>query len=493
MTVDTEMTKKKTPPGSSSDRGIWREHWRTGLFVFLFIGGTIFQLRSYRCLERIFNQTGPQQQQWKIVSSSSSSSSATKDGAAISGPPMVESSQGYISKMGIDHCRFTTNYDDSSYYFPLKSGNSYIGQGTWRSAAKLDRGADDGATTERRIQHRLRSQRHEQREYPDLPKPKRNMTFVHIGKAGGSTITCALGIPSDHCNEDDARENNVTLANSTAVDSTSADDSEEYDIGALTHNVICSTHWAWDLKCYFNDYIENLAFLVNVRNPLDRMASWFIYEHSENHNVVYDDRDHHCGQLILNSCYRNWEDMITIGLSGPRPHTTQPLRVGWDLTATECSHWAWAAVQGNIPADYHNSFNYDWYAHYMFLEKNHDGTAKEIYVLRVEHLEQDWSTVDRLMGGTGAIPSALLANKNTAAKKPLQVKNSMKNTTAIGIQNLCRALCHEIQAYKTILRKSVNLNSADLEVSMAELRQRCPEEADINSWTCRDDDKEIAN
>jgi hypothetical protein len=26
-------------------------------------------------------------------------------------------------------------------------------------------------------------------------------------------------------------------------------------------------------------------FLVNLRSPLDRIASWFIYEHTENHGI----------------------------------------------------------------------------------------------------------------------------------------------------------------------------------------------------------------
>ena len=197
-------------------------------------------------------------------------------------------------------------------------------------------------------------------------------------------------------------------------------------------------------------------------------------------NTVYDDRPYHCGQLVLASCYQHFEHLTTVGLSFPRPSLHQPLKVGTNLTAVECSHWAWAAVQGNMPADYHNAYNYDWYAH-RILHDPHNKDA-DVFVLRVEHLEQDWTTIDTMLGGDGSFPATMATKQNSASIKPLRITNH--NTTDVGIQNLCRALCDEIQVYKQLLVRAINLEADDIDASMEELRQQCPEETDILPREC---------
>ena len=100
------------------------------------------------------------------------------------------------------------------------------------------------------------------------------------GKAGGSSVNCVLRAvrswTSVHCD------------NSMDVEVDSAPES------AISRHVNCYTHWDSGLKCFYlqgdkrgdgkrptpgNDY------LVNLRSPLDRIASWFTYEHTENHDA----------------------------------------------------------------------------------------------------------------------------------------------------------------------------------------------------------------
>lgn len=133
-----------------------------------------------------------------------------------------------------------------------------------------------------------------------------------------------------------------------------------------------------------------------------------------------------------------------------------------------------------MPADYHNAYNYDWYAHRLL----HDPINKEsdVFVLRVEHLEQDWTTVDKMLGGDGSFPATMATKQNSASIKPLRITNH--NTTDVGIQNLCRALCDEIQVYKQLLVRAINLEAEDIDASMEELRQQCPEETDILPREC---------
>ena len=43
-----------------------------------------------------------------------------------------------------------------------------------------------------------------------------------------------------------------------------------------------------------------------------------------------------------------------------------------------------------------------------------------------------------------------------------------------GIENLCYALCNEIKYYKSLLNHASNLSPQDVEISMKELADVCP-------------------
>lgn len=292
---------------------------------------------------------------------------------------------------------------------------------------------------------------------------------VHSGKAGGSTLKCQLRGAfwyADHCDNYDEQ-----------------DKDREFPVSAIARSVNCYTHWDSALKCFYlqdDAHPQGNDYLVNLKSPVDRIASWFTYEHSENHDSVYPDRDYHCGQMTLNSCYRDFEHFTTIGLQGTQPDKSHPLKVGTNLTSEECQRWAWATVQGTVPADYHNAFNYDWYAHRMLFDSRSNNS--DIFALRMEHLEHDWITLDLMLGGTGAFPSALAKKQNSAELKPYRISDH--NTTAAGVWNLCRALCEEIQVYKQLLTRAVNLETSDLKLSMEELTAQCPEETDLRPRQC---------
>ena len=57
---------------------------------------------------------------------------------------------------------------------------------------------------------------------------------------------------------------------------------------------------------------------------------------------------------------------------------------------------------------------------------------------------------------------------------------------------LCAALCHEIQIYKTILQRAINLNASDYEQSLQELAATCPIQA-ARSHVCDNNVIAISN
>mmetsp|Transcript_14928 Transcript_14928/g.43478 ORF Transcript_14928/g.43478 Transcript_14928/m.43478 type:complete len:551 (-) Transcript_14928:97-1749(-) len=297
----------------------------------------------------------------------------------------------------------------------------------------------------------------------DGPSAEKKLTFLHVGKAGGSSAVCSIHEAAYqvhvHC-----EGYGYVKGQPYHFPYSGSDES------AISRAVNCYVHYDYRMYCFE----ANDNFLINIRHPVDRILSWYIYEHPANTPVTMPTEVDGCEQLMLYSCYPTLDELATVGLADPRPAPGQSLlRVGTNLTSAECSHWAWAAVTGTVGAEYHNVLNYDWYAQHILSTK----TNAQLYALRVEHLDQDWRTIDVLLGGTGNWSPAEAGDghANSAASKDLNVKS--KAVSNEGVQHLCRALCEEIQVYKAILHRAVNLKKRDIRDSLRELKVKCPFQA----------------
>ena len=298
------------------------------------------------------------------------------------------------------------------------------------------------------------------------PKP-RSITFLHVGKAGGSSVSCNIRASfkygKRHCPGYE-HGNKLKYAYSPRNDS------------AISKQVHCYVHYNERLYCY-----DNPSFVVNVRNPIDRLISWYLYEHRENWDVTvdhltYPNRPKHCGQQMLFSGYPTLDSLATIGLAGDRPSDGDMLRIAHNLNEEECRRWAWAAVRGRVPASFHNVWNYEWYLSYL-LDRKARGKEVELFVLRIEHLDEDWSNLDKLLGGTGAALPKSRSHNNDASEKQLTVSD--KTMSADGVANLCRAVCREIQVYRQVLEMADNLGKDQVTESLRELTKMCPKANDM--------------
>lgn len=188
----------------------------------------------------------------------------------------VPNSRGFIMNQNLIKCRFPTYFDDE-YNFHYLYKNDAISPGLWREPQYNLTGSEPGYDTDevKWLVAKMQSARDNVR-YSNGKRPviKKNITYVHVGKAGGSSISCLLRagrVYSGHCdNQDETVLRRIPES-------------------AISRSVNCYTHWDMNLLCYE----INQAFLINVRNPLLRIASWFTYEHIENHEVVYPDKDYH--------------------------------------------------------------------------------------------------------------------------------------------------------------------------------------------------------
>ena len=290
----------------------------------------------------------------------------------------------------------------------------------------------------------------------------RKMSYIHIGKAGGSSVSCSIR---------EARKYGVgKLCKKTRFNE------PEYNETAISHQVDCYSHYNYNGFCFG----KGRSYLYNVRNPIHRIKSWYLYEHFLNQPITQTAFKHkkpHCGNIMLGTCYESFDELASFGLSGSRPSDSGKLRIATNLSTDECSDWAWAIVTGEIPASYHNAFNFDWYFAPM-LEEQYQ--KSELFVVRVEHLDNDWQAVDRIVGGDGktlpgdVMPGGAESKVNVAADMNLPVSNS--TLSPLGWRNLCRAMCHEMQIYKMMLKRASNLNEDDVKESIKEVREICPEE-----------------
>ena len=105
-------------------------------------------------------------------------------------------------------------------------------------------------------------------------------------------------------------------------------------------------------------------------------------------------------------------------------------------------------------------------------------TNKEIFILRSEYFWKDWQNINTLLGGGKVYKVDSITHYECTRPK---ITN--RTISDDGMRNLCYFLCSDIQLYKKLLRKSVNLNEQETRMSWMELNFSCPVEMNRND--CR--------
>jgi len=262
--------------------------------------------------------------------------------------------------------------------------------------------------------------------------PKR-ICLVHVGKAGGSSLGCSLGFQL-HCNKE-----------------------MKYPLGLLPsyttnlmHNDV--TDCPMDMDYY----------LFSVRDPLERIRSWYVYDKRKLGKLRYD-----CNFWKLN-------DLAELGLK--------------QNASERCIHRAQRAIQGLEKFGNHAYHNYRYendclllfpsrdVSHFVSLHRyylNQVPSNATVAVIRTEHMLEDWNSMERLLGSKYVVKMLPERNINSYTNP------DEKYLTDDAKKLLCAHLCDEIQVYKELLRKAVNLRPEQVDQSMQELRKTCPIQADI--------------
>ena len=190
-------------------------------------------------------------------------------------------------------------------------------------------------------------------------KNDKQICFVHVGKAGGSTLGCLLGF-SLHCDNDN-------------------------DIKGLLP--IVTTHV---IHRGVNDCTDDAAYyLFVVRDPLSRILSDYNYEMAK--------EGFHENELYLNCSFSTLNELAEYGL----------LYHGDDEEKKKCRQSAFEAVSGSGRRKYlaHGYYNYQYYTQLIYnTEDRLDGPTipndnPNLLVIRNTNMVNDWNKINIMLGG----------------------------------------------------------------------------------------------
>ena len=207
------------------------------------------------------------------------------------------------------------------------------------------------------------------------------------------------------------------------------------------------------------------SFIVTIRNPVDRLLSWFIYAHPKN-NLLYS----YVKQTELFDCYDQVDELVTYGLSKVE---NDPVLTS---SGMKCQELAKNVVMGKPSYYLHMAKNYEYYTDEILQDE-----TNEIFVLRTEFFWPDWQRINFMLGG-GATEHGKVVTHSEGKEDSMKVTSRFISHE--GLKNACHFLCKEIQLYKKLIDRAVNLSKNDKKRSLQNLRESCPVETE--SLTCFD-------
>ena len=338
----------------------------------------------------------------------------------------------------------------------------------------------------------------------------KKMVLVHLGKTAGSSITCML---------------HPSLYKSGKGNSQC--DPSDYRPSAIANNVNKRIHLEpAPVDDYDHDHDEYKYddFLITVRNPIERIVSWFYYMHPSYPPQKLKRHISGCdGYSTIFQCWDSIQAMAEDGLSfdfgisvnvsvsaAAKTETNRNSTANtttWTNTTSksDCQWLAQELVLGTRKC-WHNYYNYNFTYGRLLQEAASASTSSSdqkrsrnrsrnitIYAIRTEHLEEDWGVIDRMLGGDESDSDS---NSDSDSSHSLNVKSLRKNSwregtgksssskvvpnttlSYAGRSNLCRALCNEIQIYKELLHLAINIDRDGENESLDELIATCPDES----------------
>jgi hypothetical protein len=155
---------------------------------------------------------------------------------------VIPKSDQFISDLKLRTCRFPVYYDKSHFDFRLND-KSFVEPGDWRERNQVFYGREDARHVRYYLQKTEKQRKESAAMKPLLPPITRNLTLVHIGKAGGSTVACVLRWGRMYIKHHCDNVHYDPIDNSTHDDPPTDDDQPYIPESAISRHVNCYTHW----------------------------------------------------------------------------------------------------------------------------------------------------------------------------------------------------------------------------------------------------------
>ena len=238
-------------------------------------------------------------------------------------------------------------------------------------------------------------------------------------------------------------------------------------------------------------------YIVTVRNPIDRLVSWFPFEQklitldkwqkrgrSASSNAIrlfqkcYDSIAEMAQDSLIESGYSNGtnESLLTTRTLG-LPNVPNP-----NADHLDCRALALACFRGETMCFCHNYYNYEYYLEKILVWKGmaYNQTLAtpqrdfRIDVLRVEYTQQDMDRTMQLWTGHSMHTDVqgLYEHKNSRPDNKTSKVDSLYSSPD-AVQALCRLICSELVIYKKILWLADNLFDSEVEESYRALDSTC--------------------
>ena len=300
--------------------------------------------------------------------------------------------------------------------------------------------------------------------YMNIPVTKRPLPpktpglYLHVGKAGGSTLSsvlrnaCHSFVPKP-CKDKKGRTKD--LANETYMSM----------LTTYMHTPDFPLLGKKKLLGKLKPYKKFAFYIASVRDPLSKFQSVFTYTHPANgqENVVKPKKFAPC----YNDCFPSLERFAE--LVGDNPKDFDYPYPKSELVTTNCSDLAMATMAGVSQGC---SVHPYWNMKRIFerIPGWQDSQSPPTFmVIRTEHMSEDFSNINKLLG---ELHPGNLTNKK---KREVKVYEVGKNVTSVGRRRLCFALLDEYKVYIKALSIAINLSEQERWSSLQLSQQNCPD------------------
>mmetsp|Transcript_16738 Transcript_16738/g.33324 ORF Transcript_16738/g.33324 Transcript_16738/m.33324 type:complete len:508 (-) Transcript_16738:54-1577(-) len=312
-----------------------------------------------------------------------------------------------------------------------------------------------------------RGNHREKRDHLELgrkPTPTgREIAFVHVGKASGSTVcklftdACHMHLPHPCTKKTKWKKSSEGLFQYLSI---VPDESE------VSMNVRSYYHVT------YVPYQRHSSYIFAIRNPLSRVMSVFNYRHPANAMFLFSKEKltPYGGKSKARKLYRCFPRMddFAKGLVGESRNLPSDIVDARSV----CQDLARDTLLGRIKGFEHFFFNYRRYASSVV-----GSDANEFFSVRTEHLWDDMTSINKILSGADDvenIPPVKPASKETENMRSYgTMPISDTHLSDLGRAAICFALRQEFVVYYEIILKSSNFSGKDVVMNMIEQSDIC--------------------